>query len=302
MTDHYAQLDLEGSRVGTWEFTDTECYRLDSEPRRGGLHHYTAADQDALWTLLGEKNGWYKEGPTATFHRLDLFAGKFHRRMARPEQPGRGRDNIWYPGEAEERTTIAKARGQLAVLTRKLEELCQTVHPEGTNLDVYGHDIRNLLILASTEVEAHWRGVLTANGQVLERPNTADYVKLAAPMRLREYSISIGAFPWLGPIAPFGNWGTTGKPTQELAWYAAYNETKHDRNGQFPRATLRHAMEAVCASVVMTVAQYGLERALGDGSLLIANYALVDTPDWKPADLYTPPYDAAGWTGVPLAF
>lgn len=44
VTDHYAQLDLEGSRVGTWEFTDTECYRLDSEPRRGGLYHYTAVD------------------------------------------------------------------------------------------------------------------------------------------------------------------------------------------------------------------------------------------------------------------
>ena len=302
MPEHYVQLDESGARIGTWEFTDTECYRLDSHPRQGGIYHYTAADQHALWAMLGEKNSWFRAGPAATFHRLDLLAGRFHPRMARPEQPGRGQDNIWYPGEIDDRAVIAKARGQLAVLTRTLEELCQTVHPEGANLEVYGHDIRNLLILACTEAEAHWRGVLTANGLVLERPNTADYVKLAEPLRLREYAVSIGAFPWLEPIAPFATWGTTGKPTQELAWYEAYNDTKHDRDGQFPRATLRHAMDAVCANVVLSVAQFGLERALGDGSLLIANYALVGLPDWKVTDLYTPPYSAAGWTAQSFNF
>lgn len=302
MPDHYVQLDQDGSRVGTWEFTDTECYRLDSHPRQGGIYHYTAENQEALWALLGEKNAWFREGQGATFHRLDLRAGKYHPRMARPELPGRDHDNIWYPGEAADRATIAKARGQLAVLARTLEQVCQTVHPEGANLDVYGHDIRNLLILACTEVEAHWRGVLTANGLTLHRPTTTDYVKLARPMRLREYAVSIGAFPWIEPITPFGAWGTSGKPTQELAWYDAYNDTKHDRDGQFPRATLRNAMEAVCANVVMAVAQYGLERALGDGSMLIANYTLVATPDWKPADLYTPPYDAPNWTSEPFGF
>jgi hypothetical protein len=302
MTDHYVQLDLDGSRIGTWEFTDTECYRLDSDPRRGGIYHYEADSQDALWALLGEKNDWFREGPKASFHRLDLLAGRFHPHMARPEQAGQGTDNIWYPGEAEERSTIAKARGQLAVLTRSLDEICQTIHPEGPNLDVFGHDIRNLLILACTEAEAHWRGVLVANGQVLERPNTVDYVKLAEPLRLREYAVSIAAFPWLEPIAPFRIWGATGAPTQELAWYHAYNDTKHDRDRQFARATLRNAIEAVCANVIMTVAQYGLERALGDGSLLIANYTMVETPNWSPADLYSPPYDEAGRMAEPYTF
>ena len=41
--------------------------------------------------------------------------------------------------------------------------------------------------------------------------------------------------------------------------YAAYNEVKHDREVNFKRATLRHAIEAVAACVVMLAAQFGLE-------------------------------------------
>jgi len=143
---------------------------------------------------------------------------------------------------------------------------------------------------------------LTANGQILDRPNTTDYVKLCGPMHLTDYAISIAAFPWLPPIAPFRAWGTTGKPSQELAWYQAYNQTKHDRDGQFGLATLRSALEAVCACAIMTVAQYGIERALGDGSLLIANLVLVETPPWAPHELYTPPYDLPDWRPLHFSF
>jgi len=302
MIEHYVQLDLDGSRIGTWEFTDVECFRIDSEPRRGGLYHYKAASANELWAFLGEKNAWFKEGPSATFHRLDLLAGLYHPRMARPQEPGWFRGYATSPGEEADRNVIAKARGQLAVLAQTLAELCQTVHPEGANLEVYGHDIRNLLILACTEVEAHWRGVLTANGQVLNRPTVSEYVKLCRPMRLSEYAVSIAAFPWLEPIAPFKGWGTTDKPAKELPWWRAHNLAKHDRDNHFAAATLKCALEAVCANVIMAVAQYGLERALGDGSLLIANYVLPEAPIWAPNEIYTPAYDPSGWRPVDYQF
>ena len=302
MTDHYIQLEPDGSRLGTWAFEDLECFRIDTLPGRGGIYHFKVGEGEDLWALLGEKCSWFKDGPGATFHKLNLMAGQYHPRMARPLEPGPDGGAGTCPGEDQDRNAIAKARGQLAVLTRALEELCQTVHPEGANLQTFGHDIRNLLILACTEVEAHWRGVLQANGQVLERPNTGDYVKLCRPMRLGDYAVSIAAFPWLDPIAPFRGWGSTGKPSQELAWYQGYNLTKHDRDGNFGEATLQRALEAVCANVIMAVAQYGLERALGDGSLLIANYVLAAGPVWTPDEAYTPPYDQPGWQPVKCAF
>jgi len=82
----------------------------------------------------------------------------------------------------------------------------------------------------------------------------------------------------------------------------AYNLSKHDRDGHFARATLKCALEAVCANVVMVVAQYGLERALGDGSLLIANYTLAEAPTWTANEIYTPPYDPPGWQPVDYPF
>jgi hypothetical protein len=81
-------------------------------------------------------------------------------------------------GVLGEKTYIASARGQLVSLKRKLETICQTVQPSEKTLDlVYGHEIRNLLILAATEVETHWRGILIANGVSTPR-NTNEYVKL----------------------------------------------------------------------------------------------------------------------------
>lgn len=299
MPDYYAQLDPDGARIGTWEFHERECFRVDSEPTRGGIYHYTAADHDALWALLGERNGWFREGEHVTFRRLDLAPGRYHPRMARPFEVGLQIGPTSHPGEADDRSAIAKSRGQLAVLSRTLDEVCQTIHPEGANLEAYGHGIRNLLILACTEAEAQWRGVLQANGVSPERPSTADYVMLCRPMRLTEYTVSLAAFPWLAPVAPFRGWSPQGKPSQDLVWYQAYNDTKHDRDGKFHQATLRNAIDAVCALVVMTVAQYGLERALGDGSLLIAQYTLIETPAWTTAEGLTAPFDPAGWQPQP---
>jgi len=56
--------------------------------------------------------------------------------------------------------SVANARSQLTLLVRKLKAICHIVQPSTKTLDAYGHEIRNLLILAATEVEMHWRAVL----------------------------------------------------------------------------------------------------------------------------------------------
>jgi hypothetical protein len=166
------------------------------------------------------------------------------------------------------------------------------VHPMPETLGVFGHDIRNLLIIACTEVEAHWRGVLASNGVAQERYTTNDYMSLRAAMRLDEYAITFPAFPWLEPMSPFKNWGTTGRPTRDLVWYDDYNEVKHARETQFSRATLRSAFEAVSACMIMMVAQFGVEKGLGRGSEPRAFFHLSSVPSWPPAEVYIYPYGA----------
>jgi hypothetical protein len=209
--------------------------------------------------------------------------------MARPidQHPGEAPD--WSPGARHEAAAIAVALGQLAALTLQVARVCRTVHPVPETLGVFGHDIRNLLILACTEVEAHWRGVLASNGVVKERYNTNDYIELRGAMRLDEYAIAFPAFPWLEPMRPFNGWRATGRPTRDLVWYDDYNKVKHDRETQFARATLRSAFEAVSACAVMMVAQFGVNEGLRHGSEPRAYFHLSSVPEWPPSEVYIYP-------------
>ena len=88
----------------------------------------------------------------------------------------------------------------------------------------------NVLLLAATEVEAHWKGILKANRAKCD--STKDYVKLLPAMKLDEYAIGVPFYPWLNPIRPFLGWTTDGS-TKSLSWYDAYNAVKHDREAAF---------------------------------------------------------------------
>lgn len=303
MTDHYLQLDPQGQPIHVWEISEHEAFPIEVHGGRGGPAHFVAEDgEHVMDTIRRLAGGWFQPGLECPFHRLDLPAGAYYPRMARPSDGDPGASPGYYPGEDEAKDTIAKGRTQLTVLVRLLERICQTVHPEGANFASYGHDIRNLLILAATEAEAHWRGILQANGVSKKHFNTKHYAELGPAMRLPEFAISMSSYPWLAPVRPFARWTAKDQGQGPLGWYQAYNKTKHDRDGDFAEATLGNAIEAVCACVVMMVAQFGLERALGDGSLLIATFVLDDVPRWHPNQVYTGPYGGAGLTPVQYPF
>jgi hypothetical protein len=168
----------------------------------------------------------------------------------------------------------------LEALYDDLSAIFRVANPDAENYDVFGAEIRNLLILACTEVEAHWKGVLKANRYSVtdDRYSTNDYVKLLPLMRLDRYSFMLLRYPSV-LATPFKDWDKTA-PTASLKWYDAYNKVKHDREGNFKYATLRHAMHAVGACFIMLAAQYGTET--------LAHYDLRSTmlfgstPTWEP--------------------
>lgn len=185
---------------------------------------------------------------------------------------------------------------------RQLDRICQTVHPTPATFASFGYDIRNLLILACTEVESHWCGVLAANGVKGDRLSTNDYVKLCPAMRLGAYAVSFPSYPWLSPVIPFAGWGTTGKPTQELAWFDAYNSVKHDRETQFERGTLEQLLAAVSACAVMMFAQFGLLGGFGQRTELRSFFHFNSVPSWPLSDVYVSPYGARGGSYIPLHY
>jgi hypothetical protein len=223
--------------------------------------------------------------------------------MARPLlQAFRPPPGGYSPSVESEDNVVAMKRGQLRALTGQLDRVCQTVHPINGNFNTYGHDIRSLLILACTEVEDHWRGVLVANGRTKDsdRYNTRDYVVLRAAMKLDEYAVSFPNYPWLPPFAPFKGWSTE-EPTKSIGWYAAYNAAKHDRENRFDQATLNRVFEAFSACVIMMAAQFGLEDST-QASDLRSFCWFGAMPTWPVEEHYMPNLEAEGWSEVHFPF
>jgi hypothetical protein len=219
------------------------------------------------------------------FHPTRLDAGCHNPRIARPLARAHAEWGLWSPSLHTEPAVFAAALGQAHSLLRQLERICQTVQPNASTFGAYGHDIRNLLVLACMEVETHWRGVLVANGARRKRFTTRDYVALAEVMKLGDYAVRFPAFPDLEPICPFAGWGTGSSPTDDLSWYAAYNAVKHNREQEFAQATLAHAFQAMSACAILLKAQFG-QWGLGRETDLARFFRFAETPTWPLAEYY----------------
>lgn len=270
----YIQVNSEGKASGVWEITSSNAKRID-----GAQWSYDAVDDIDPFTFVRTK--W----PNTEFHELKLAPGAYYRRMARPisayptESPGYNPDN------RHSQTLIETSRGQLAALREQLERICRVVHPTEKTFGTFGHDIRNLLILASTEAEAHFKGVLKSNG--CSANGTKEYAKLSPAMKLGEYAISFPFYPWLEAKRPFEGWGPSATPTKDLKWYDAYNAVKHDRETQFELSTLENAFLAVSGVVVMMAAQFGWVDGLRQRGRLTDFFQLNAAPKWHPSEVYT---------------
>jgi hypothetical protein len=176
--------------------------------------------------------------------------------------PGVYHPRMWRGTEGPPRLDEARTATKRVArnLFSRLRDVFQVIEPDRAHDAAFGHELRQLLILACTEVEAGWRAILVANNA---RPTgryftTVDYVKLLGPMKLDSYALRLAAHPQYGEIEPFQNWNPA-NATGSLFWYDAYNATKHDREGELPRATVKAVIYALAAVHVMTVAQFGFD-------------------------------------------
>ncbi len=192
-----------------------------------------------------------------------------------------------------DKTEFALSINQLHVLIENLKSIFLTIHPAKENFSAFGHNIRNLLILACTEIESQFRGILKENGCSKKTYNTKDFVKLLDPLRLDSYRMKLVYYPWINSIRPFLNWGNE-KPTESLKWYYNYNAVKHNRAGEFNKGTLQDTILAISAVAILLFAQYG-DEIFNEDPLFNHFFELTYIPKWEISDYYIPPHREDEW-------
>jgi hypothetical protein len=183
--------------------------------------------------------------------------------------PGVCHQRTWRPGASPAPQTWfarewAGSLQSASSLFDGMRRVFRVVEPSGSNLTAFGHEVRQLLLLACMEVESACRAVLRANGyaptgkQGKPRPihswNVNDYVRLVRPLHLDEWHVALVGYPDLNHSRPFEGWSPQ---HVKLPWYDAYNATKHNREDHLNQATLQHMIDAMAAVFVIICAQFG---------------------------------------------
>lgn len=145
----------------------------------------------------------------------------------------------------------------LIALDRDLEVVSRYVEFCEQNYNVYSIELAHLLFAAASEVD-------TIAKLLCER------LQPAAPRRnIDEYSaVLLAAFPDLPTtqvfvprygltLTPWDNWTGDDNPI----WWRSYNKVKHERDVHFDQATLKNALNALGALLILTFHHYSYELA-----------------------------------------
>lgn len=177
-------------------------------------------------------------------------------------KPGEYFPRIWLGPETPHPKDVGLLESWLSsvrssrALFAHLRDVFRTIEPVRAHANVHGHELRQLLILACTEVESAWKAILRANGYSPKKGDRywsrRDYKHLLDPLALDIYTVRLSSYPRYGELTPFEPWRTNGLP-----WYEAYNKVKHDREEELGRATLGHVIDAMAAVSIMVFVQFG---------------------------------------------
>ncbi len=179
-----------------------------------------------------------------------FVAGDYFRAGGYPDGGGTS-SYITHPAFAKAPDKYVRA---FLLLQDDLKRLFEYVEPTDANSECYSFRIHEILLRGCIEVEANCKAVLEENGYQRRGDwNISDYKKIEESHRLSAFQVKIPIWHGSSDIrTPFASWASGGS----LSWYKAYNETKHDRHLSFERATLGHAVDAVCGLLALLSAQF----------------------------------------------
>lgn len=134
-------------------------------------------------------------------------------------------------------------------------DLFSYVEPSDKNLETYSHRIQQLLMRACVEVEANLTAIFLDNEYATAQGNLTmqQYRLIDISHRLSSYEIRVPTWQGSkGARKPFHDW-SQGAP---LAWYQAYNKSKHNRHENFKLATFDALIDAFCGLSALLSAQF----------------------------------------------
>lgn len=236
----------------------------------------------------------------------DLLVGSSVQEIGRPQlASGQYHPRVWRqfsgPHASHYGRDFTDAAVAFQILEEETESIFRVVEPDPTTHSaVYGHKIRELLILACTEVENLFKRVMAENGY-LNPDKTTDYVKTLPVLMLDQWEVAFLSYPNYPRLKPFHGWDPRA-PSQTLYWYEAYNDTKHNRHVNFSAATLERALESVAAVFVLMAAQFGVGITRNPFSVWEPAFRLLRVtqfPDFPLVSQYIP---AKTWTKTNFTF
>lgn len=145
---------------------------------------------------------------------------------------------------------LCYAKRNLGILIQKLQDILLYIEPSEIGLKTYSHKIRELLILACTELESTFKYYKLGNNQGMN-----DYVKILDLIDLSKHKLSLVGYADPYKCCPFENWDKN-NPSRSLSWYDAYNQVKHNKNNSFQLATLENCINAIAANIVLFAIRY----------------------------------------------
>ena len=135
-------------------------------------------------------------------------------------------------------------------LERDLEVVTRYVEFCESNFKVYSIEFAHLLFAAASEVDVVAKLLCQRLQPNAPRGNINDYRSIL-PVELPEIVTTQIFVPRYGlTLTPWDNWraGENGNPL----WWRSYNKVKHERDAHFNQATLKNALNALGALLVLT--------------------------------------------------
>lgn len=153
---------------------------------------------------------------------------------------------------ADDRSMLCRS---YKILENELKVVFEYIEPSNDNLNVYSHQIYQLLLRAATEFETNCKRILNVNGYIKSgNLNIDDYYKINKATKLNEYEVYIDVWrPNRKLLKPFKSWSTN----SHLDWYHGYNSAKHDRYINFNDASLSNLINAMAGVFCILFAQFG---------------------------------------------
>ena len=122
------------------------------------------------------------------------------------------------------------------------------------NMHTYSIEFARLILTAGSEIDVLAKVLCQRHGLVVT-PSNIDGYRQAITARFSGFTTLEIRLPRVAmTILPWSDWSSSTNPS----WWRAYNDIKHERNANFPKASLHNAL--YCMAGLFTLVCYCCER------------------------------------------